>query len=225
MNLVGSHKPEHSSCTWTLILQNTGQHCTSVSLCMYYYNRLYKRYQCKTLDEKSYYFTTFWTEFDRFQFTIMLFGIDVAADVFEENLDTIFGNLFQVSVKGLTVRLNFMLKFIGKTNQLLILLFLIIPCVSDRNLFILAFILLNLIQKWPSSKIDHLPHLRNHLLYRDYPGSTVCAYFFCFYSCPLLALLMWCMDQCISLYNSLLSSQALSCFQCLVTYPNIWITF
>ena len=77
----------------------------------------------------------------------MLFGIDVAADVFEENLDTIFGNLFQVSVKGLTVRLNFMLKFIGKTNQLLILLFLIIPCVSDRNLFILAFILLNLIQK------------------------------------------------------------------------------
>ena len=27
----------------------------------------------------------------------MLFGINVAADVFEEKLDTIFGNLFQVS--------------------------------------------------------------------------------------------------------------------------------
>ena len=66
--------------------------------------------------------------------------------------------------QGLTVWLNFMLKFIGKTNRLLIL---IIPCISDRNLFILAFILLNLIQKWPSSKIDHFPHLRIHLLYTD----------------------------------------------------------
>ena len=51
--------------------------------------------------------------------------------------------MLSLSVKGLTVRL----KFIGKTNWLLILLFLIIPCISDRNLFILAIILLNLIQK------------------------------------------------------------------------------
>ena len=39
---------------------------------------------------------------------------------------------------------------------------------------------------------------------------------------------MWCMDQCFSLYNSLLcmrSSQALKCFQCLDAYPNLWITF
>ena len=50
------------------------------------------------------------------------------------------------TVKGLTVRLKLILKFIGTTNQLLILLFLIIPCVFDRNLFILAVILLNLLQ-------------------------------------------------------------------------------
>ena len=33
------------------------------------------------------------------------------------------------------------------------------------------------------------------------------------------------MDQCFSLHNSLLSSQVIKCFQCLDTYPNIWITF
>ena len=39
-----------------------------------------------------------------------------------------------VLCQGLTVQLNFMLKFIGKTNRLLILLFWIILCISDRNL-------------------------------------------------------------------------------------------
>ena len=33
------------------------------------------------------------------------------------------------------------------------------------------------------------------------------------------------MDQCFSLHNSLLSLQVIKCFQCLDTYPNIWITF
>ena len=42
-----------------------------------------------------------------------------------------------VIVKGLTVRLKFMLKFIGKTSHSKEMLILIIACISDRNVFIL----------------------------------------------------------------------------------------
>ena len=49
------------------------------------------------LDEESSYLTTFCTEYGRFQFTIMPFGITVAGDVFQRKLDTIFGHLSQVA--------------------------------------------------------------------------------------------------------------------------------
>ena len=49
------------------------------------------------LDEESSYLTTFGTEYGRFRFTIMPFGITVAGDVFQRKLDTIFGNLSQVA--------------------------------------------------------------------------------------------------------------------------------
>ena len=49
------------------------------------------------LDEQSSYLTTFGTEFGRFRFTVMPFGITVAGDVFQRKLDTIFGNLPQVA--------------------------------------------------------------------------------------------------------------------------------
>ena len=51
----------------------------------------------EALDEESSYLTTFGTEFGRFRFTIMPFGISVAGDVFQRKLDTIFGNLPQVA--------------------------------------------------------------------------------------------------------------------------------
>ena len=51
----------------------------------------------EALDEESSYLTTFGTEFGRFRFTIMPFGISVAGDVFQRKLDTIFGALPQVA--------------------------------------------------------------------------------------------------------------------------------
>ena len=51
----------------------------------------------EALDEESSYLTTFGTEFGRFRFTVMPFGISVAGDVFQRKLDTIFGNLPQVA--------------------------------------------------------------------------------------------------------------------------------
>ena len=51
----------------------------------------------EALDEESSYLTTFGTEFWRFRFTVMPFGISVAGDVFQRKLNTIFGNLPQVA--------------------------------------------------------------------------------------------------------------------------------
>ena len=51
----------------------------------------------QALDEESSYLTTFGTEYGRFRFTIMPFGITIAGDVFQRKLDTIFGNLSQVA--------------------------------------------------------------------------------------------------------------------------------
>ena len=51
----------------------------------------------EALDEESSYLTTFGTEFGRFRFTVMPFGITVAADVFQRKLDTIFGGLPQIA--------------------------------------------------------------------------------------------------------------------------------
>ena len=51
----------------------------------------------EALDEESSYLTTFGTEFGRYRFTVMPFGISVAGDVFQRKLDTIFGNLPQVA--------------------------------------------------------------------------------------------------------------------------------
>ena len=49
------------------------------------------------MDEESSYLTTFGTEYGRFRFTIMPFGITVAGDVFQRKLDTIFGDISQVA--------------------------------------------------------------------------------------------------------------------------------
>ena len=51
----------------------------------------------EALDEESSYLTTFGTEFGRYRFTVMPFGITVAGDVFQRKLDTIFGDLPQVA--------------------------------------------------------------------------------------------------------------------------------
>ena len=51
----------------------------------------------QALDEESSYLTTFGTEYGRFRFTIMPFGITVAGDVFQRKLDTIFGDISQVA--------------------------------------------------------------------------------------------------------------------------------
>ena len=54
----------------------------------------------QALDEKSSYLTTFGTEYGRFQFTIMPFGITIAGDFFQRKLDTIFENLSQLACIG-----------------------------------------------------------------------------------------------------------------------------
>ena len=51
----------------------------------------------QALDEESSYLTTFGTEYGRFRFTIMPFGITVAGDVFQRKRDTIFGDISQVA--------------------------------------------------------------------------------------------------------------------------------
>ena len=56
-----------------------------------------KGFWYQALDEESSYFMTFGTEYGRFQFSIMPFGITVAGDVFQRKLDTIFGTLSQVA--------------------------------------------------------------------------------------------------------------------------------
>ena len=72
-------------------------------------------------------------------------------------------------------RVDFRLKFTGKTNRLKeILIFTVLAnfvyflCISDGKLLIL----LNLLQNYPVHKIDHLPHLRIHSLYMDHSMIT-----------------------------------------------------
>ena len=81
------------------------------------------------------------------------------------------GNLTPIVVS----RVDFQLKFAGKTNRLKEMLiftilanFVYFPSISDRNLFIL----LNLLQNYPAHKIDHFPHLRILSLYRDHSVLT-----------------------------------------------------
>ena len=57
-----------------------------------------KGYWHQKLDEASSYLTTFNTEIGRYQYTIMLFGITVAGDMFQRKLDQYFGKINQVIV-------------------------------------------------------------------------------------------------------------------------------
>ena len=52
-----------------------------------------KGYWHQRLDEASSYLTTFNTEFGRYQYTVMLFGITVAGDLFQRKLDQYFGKI------------------------------------------------------------------------------------------------------------------------------------
>ena len=57
-----------------------------------------KGYWHQRLDEASAYLTTFNTEFGRYQYTIMPFGITVAGDVFQRKLNQYFGKINNVIV-------------------------------------------------------------------------------------------------------------------------------
>ena len=57
-----------------------------------------KGYWHQKLDEASSYRTTFNTEFGRYRYTVMPFGITVAGDVFQRKLDQYFGQIAQVIV-------------------------------------------------------------------------------------------------------------------------------
>ena len=57
-----------------------------------------KGYWHQELDEASSYLTTFNTELERYQYTVMLFGTTVAGDVFQQKLDQCFGHLQNVIV-------------------------------------------------------------------------------------------------------------------------------
>ena len=57
-----------------------------------------KGYWHQKLDEASSYLTSFNTEFGRYRYTVMPFGITVAGDVFQRKLDQYFGQIEQVIV-------------------------------------------------------------------------------------------------------------------------------
>ena len=57
-----------------------------------------KGYWHQKLDEASSYLTTFNTEFGRYRYTVMPFGITAAGDVFQRKLDQHFGQIEQVIV-------------------------------------------------------------------------------------------------------------------------------
>ena len=57
-----------------------------------------KGYWHQQHDEASSFLTTFNTEIGRFRYTVMLFGITVARDVFQRKLDQCFGKIDQVIV-------------------------------------------------------------------------------------------------------------------------------
>ena len=57
-----------------------------------------KGYWHQELDEASSYLTTFNTECRRYRYTVMLFGITIAGDVFQRKLDQCFGHLQNVIV-------------------------------------------------------------------------------------------------------------------------------
>ena len=57
-----------------------------------------KGYWHQKLDEASSFLTTFNTEIGRFRYTVMLFGITVARNVFQSQLDQCFGKIDQVIV-------------------------------------------------------------------------------------------------------------------------------
>ena len=57
-----------------------------------------KGYWHQKLDEASSFLTTFSTEIGRFRYTVMLFGITVAGDVFQRKLGQCFGKIDQVIV-------------------------------------------------------------------------------------------------------------------------------
>ena len=55
-------------------------------------------YWYQKLDQASSYLTTFNTEIRRFRYTVMPFGITVAGDVFQRQLDQCFGQIEQLTV-------------------------------------------------------------------------------------------------------------------------------
>ena len=57
-----------------------------------------KGYWHQELDEESSYLTTFNTEFGRYRYTMMPFGVTVVGDVFQRKLDQCFGHLQNVIV-------------------------------------------------------------------------------------------------------------------------------
>ena len=57
-----------------------------------------KGYWHQKLDEASSYLTTFNTEFGRYQYTVMPFGITVAEDVFQRKLNQYFGKINNVII-------------------------------------------------------------------------------------------------------------------------------
>ena len=57
-----------------------------------------KGYLHQKLDQASSYLTTFNTEIGRFRYTVMPFGITVASDVFQRQLDQCFGKIDQLIV-------------------------------------------------------------------------------------------------------------------------------
>ena len=57
-----------------------------------------KGYWYQELDETSSFITTFNTEFGRFQYTVMPYGINVAGDIFQQKLDQCFSHLKNVII-------------------------------------------------------------------------------------------------------------------------------
>ena len=115
------------------------------------------------------------------------------------------------------------------TSKCLFLLFWLISCISIVFLIENWSFYTNLLENYPSHKIDQLPLLRILSLCMDHSMQTRINSLYLFLLFLFTPLALFGQNDvripCLSLTIVLDQAWVLKCFQCLEAYPNIWITF